>query len=83
MNDVRRDQARLLGDQPRDDLGDLFWLCDVDEIGAVRHLSPHGAGDPSRVRHGRIDDVRGDAVVGELKCRRHRVVLQGRLGGAV
>ena len=56
---------------------------DMDQVGAVLHGTTHLRRDPSRVGHGRVDDVRRDAVRSELERGRHREVLERGLGGAV
>src|SRR5690349_608644 len=83
MNHVAGDEARLLADEVRDDGGNLVRLGDMEVFAALRNESAYLGGDPAGVSDRRVHDVRGDAVIGELARRGHRVVLLRRLGRAV
>ena len=43
-------------------MGDIFRLCDVQEIRAVPHMLPYFLRYPAGVGDGRVHDVGGDAA---------------------
>ena len=75
-------EASRIAAEPGDHLGDLGRLGDV-VVPRRCHEGAHVVGDPAGVGHRGMDDVGRDAERGQLRRRRHRVVLEGCLGGAV